>query len=117
MSTPVDPYAVPDHLAKRFLDVRAMADALKSPDSPEFFVLLTQYFIEGTPYIASGLTVSATATSNLVQTQTGFVCDATFPTELLATDALRGKAIYDGAATVTLEAHLEDILQIISVSD
>jgi hypothetical protein len=117
MSTPVDPYAVPDHLAERFLDVRAMAEALTSPDSPEFFVLLTQYFIEGTAYMASGLTVSATATPNLVQTQTGFVCEATFPTELLAPDALRGKTIHDGTATVTLEARLEDILQIIGNPD
>ncbi len=115
MSTPVDPYAVPDHLAARFLDVRAMADALQSANAPEFFVLLTQYFIEGTSYAASGLTVSATATPNLVQTQTGFVCDATFPTELLAPNALRGKTIQDGTATVTLEAHLDDILQIIGI--
>lgn len=115
MSTPVDPYAVPDHLARRFLDVRAMAEALRSPNPPEFFVLLTQYFIEGTSYLASGLTVSATATPNFVQTQNGFVCDATFPTELLAPNALVGKTITDGSATVSLEARLEDVLQVLGL--
>ena len=117
MSTPVDPYAVPDHLAERFVEVRRMVEALQSPTPPDFFVVLTQYFIEGTPYAATALSVSATATPNLVQTQTGFVCDATFPTELLAPNALRGKTIRDGMATVNLEAHLADILQIIGLPD
>lgn len=117
MSASVDPYAVPDHLATRFLEVRSMAEALRSENPPRFFVLMTQYFIAGTPYAASALTVSATGTPNLTQTQTGFVCEATFPTELLAPNALRGATIRDGAATVKLEAHLEDILQILPLSD
>jgi hypothetical protein len=78
--------------------------------------MLTQYFIEGEPYGASALTVSATATPNLIQTQDGFVCDAFFPPELLTATALRGKAEHDGVVTVRLEARLEDIIQIVDIA-
>jgi hypothetical protein len=118
MSTPVDPYAVPDHLAARFVEVKRMAEALQAPGAPRFFVMLTRYIIEGEPYGASGLTVSNTATPNLVQTQTGFVCDATFPPHLLSpTGRRRGKRERHGGITVRLEALLEDIIQILYIGD
>ena len=116
MSTPVDPYAVPDHLAERFVQVKAMAEALRAPDPPTFFVILTRYFIEGEEYNALALTVSATATPNLVQTQTGFGCDAFFPPKLLSANALRGKRKKDGVVAVRLSAQLEDIIQIVDIT-
>lgn len=112
MSTPVDPYAVPDHLAERFLQVKAMVEALQKPNPPRFFVSLTAYNIEGELYRASGLTVSNTATPNLVQTQTGFVCDAFFRTDLLTPHAIRGKEVRHGLVPVRLAVELEDILMI-----
>lgn len=116
MSKPVDPYSVPDELASRFLEVKAMAEALSRPDAPQFLVILTRYYLHGVPYDASALTVSPTATPNLVQTQTGFVCEASFPPELLAPETLRGKKVRDGVATVSLEARLEDVIQIFPAS-
>lgn len=116
MTEPVDPYAVPDHLAERFVQVKAMAGALRAPDPPTFFVLLIRYFIEGEEYRASALTVSATATPNLVQTQTGFVCDAFFAPELLSANARRGKHEENGVIRVRLSAELEDIIQIANIT-
>jgi hypothetical protein len=115
MSGPLDPYAVPDELATRFLHVQEMARAMQAPDPPGFFVMLTRYFIEGEAYGASGLSVSATATPNLTQTQTGFVCDAFFAPELLTDTALRGKRAEGGRIRVRVEVRLEDILQIVAV--
>jgi len=115
MSTPVDPYAVPEHLAQRFLQVKAMAEALRAPNPPQFFVMMTRYFIEGEEYRASALTVSETATPNLVQTQTGFVCDAFFPPHLLSPSAVRGKHKEGEVFRVRLAAQLEDILQIANI--
>ncbi|SOE79216.1 hypothetical protein SAMN05446589_8399 [Streptomyces sp. OV198] len=112
MNTPVDPYAVPDHLATRFLQVKRMMEALQAPNPPQFFVLLTRYVIEGEPYAATAVTVSA-ATPHLVQTQTGFACDATFPPHLLRPHARQGKLQRKGTVTVRLEVLLEDILQIV----
>jgi hypothetical protein len=116
MSEPVDPYAVPDHLAERFVQVEAMAAALRAAGPRTFFVLLSRYFIEGEEYSATALTVSATATPNLVQTQTGFVCDAFFAPELLSANALRGKHAENGMIAVRLSVELEDIIQIMDIS-
>lgn len=116
MSAPVDPYAVPDHLAERFLQVKAMAEALQAADPPQFFVMLVRYFIEGEEYLASALTVSATRTPNLIQTQTGFACDAYFPPDLLTPSTLRGKQQEGEVVKVRLTAQLEDILQIVTIS-
>ncbi len=116
MSEEVDPYAVPDHLAERFVEVKAMAELLRAPDPHTFFVMLTRYFIEGEEYRASALTVSPTATPNLRQTQTGFVCDAFFAPRLLSAIALRGKREEDGLVTVQLSAQLEDIISILDIT-
>jgi hypothetical protein len=113
MSGPVDPYAVPDEVATQFLQVRQMVAALQSPEPPGFFVILTRYFIEGESYGASGLTVTATGTPNLTQTQTGFVCDAFFAPEMLSATARKGRKPEHGQIRVRLEARLEDILQIV----
>ncbi len=115
MSIPVDPYAVPDHLAERFLQIKSMAEAMQAPNPPRFFVILNAYKIEGEVYRASGLTVSKTATPNLVQTQTGFVCDASFSPELLTPRARRGKKKQHGLITVRLAVQLEDIFGITAV--
>src|SRR5881398_3321691 len=92
-----------------------MARAVQALDAPEFFVMLTRYYIESESYGASGLTVSATATPNLTQTQTGFVCDAFFAPELLSPTALRGKQAEGGRVRVRLEVRLEDVLQIVAM--
>ena len=115
MSTPLDPDAVPDHLAARFLQVEEMVEALQAPDPPEFFVALTRYFIEGEAYGTSGLTVSATGTPGLVQTQSGFVCNAFFPPDLLTADAPRGKQEQAAGVTVRHEAELDDIIEIVAI--
>ena len=112
MSPPVDPYAVPDHLAERFLQVKAMVEALQKPNPSRFFVTLGAYNIEGELYRASALTVSNTATPNLVQTQTGFVCDAFFRPDLLTPHARRGKIVKHGLVPVRLAVELDDILMI-----
>jgi hypothetical protein len=114
MSEPVDPYAVPDEVAARFVRVKQMVEALQAPEA-RFFVMLTRYIIEGETYGASGLTVSSTATPNLVQTQTGFACDATFPPNLLSPTARRGKKERHGGITVRLEVRLDDIIEILPI--
>jgi hypothetical protein len=117
MSTPVDPYAVPDHLAERFLEVKGMVEALQRPNPPRFHVILRAYNIEGEMYHASGLTVSKTATPNLVQTQTGFVCHAFFSPELITPNGRRGKKVQHGQITVRLAVELEDIFGIFTIQD
>lgn len=113
MSTPVDPYSVPDDLAERFLQVREIAEALRKPGTGSFLVMLTKYIIEGEAYAASALTVSPTATPNFSQTQTGFTCDAFFSPDLLTPNALQGKTAHHGRVTVRLEARLADIIMIV----
>ena len=113
MSSPVDPYSVPEELAERFLQVQEMAAALRKPGAGSYMVMLTKYVIEGETYAASGLTVSPTATPNFAQTQTGFSCDAFFSPDLLTPSALRGKTAQHGRVIVRLEASLEDIFMIV----
>lgn len=115
MSTPLDPYSVPDEFAERFLQVREMAEALRKPGTGSFLVMLTKYIIESEAYSTSGLTVSPTATPNFSQTQTGFTCDAVFSPDLLTPNALRGKTVDHGRVTVRLEARLADIIMIVAM--
>jgi hypothetical protein len=118
MSATVDPYAVPDDLAARFVEVKRMVEALQAPGAPRFFVMLVRYVIAGESYRASGLTASKTATPNLVQTQTGFLCDATFSPDLLSPAGRRsGRPERGGDITVRLEALLEDIIAIHYMGD
>jgi hypothetical protein len=112
VSPGVDPYAVPDELAAVFVQVKKMAEALRGPHPPRFFVMLTRYYIEGVPCRASGLTVSETGTRDLVQTQTGFTCQATFEEHMLSPAMRRGKQVREGRVTVPLVVELADIMLI-----
>jgi hypothetical protein len=57
--------------------------------------------------------VSNTATLNFVQTQTGFVCDAFFPPDMITPNGRRGKKVRkNGTIAVRLAVELENILWI-----
>lgn len=53
-----------------------MIVALAKGEDRQFHIGIVGYFIEGIPYTADGLTVSADRIPNLVETHNGFACDA-----------------------------------------
>jgi hypothetical protein len=110
--TASNPHAARDRLAETALQVGSMARALSQPDPPVFMVLLFTYLVEGQEYSTTGLTVSATATPNLVVTRAGFECDAFFAPELLESHVREGKDLVDGSIRVRLAVRLRDIIQI-----
>ena len=69
--------------AKRSLVIGRMISSIKKGEYRDYFVGLVGYFIEDIPYSASGLTVDASATVDMVQTPDGFTCTAFFPPEAL----------------------------------
>jgi hypothetical protein len=107
-----NPHAARDRLADVALQVGSMARALSQPNPPAFMVLLLTYLVEGQEYSTTGLTVSATATPNLVVTRTGFECDTFFAPDLLESHVREGKESVDGFVRVRVAVRLRDILQI-----
>jgi hypothetical protein len=110
--TASNPYETRDRLADMALQIGSMARALSQPDPPAFMVLLLTYLVEGQECSTTGLTVSATATPNLVVTRTGFECDAFFAPDLLESHVREGKDLVDGSVRVRVAVRLRDILQI-----
>ena len=115
MTGPVDPYAVPDEHAARFVRIQEMIDAQRAPNPPRYLVMLTRYYIEGEPYGASSILVSPGTTPDLVQTQTGFTCRPSFPPHLLTEHSRRGRKPVRGGIQVHLEVRLEDIFDLLVV--
>jgi hypothetical protein len=113
----IDPYAIPDDEAKAYVAVSKIAASLRAGLPVEFMVSLRCYYIEGERYLASGLTISRTATPRFVQTQAGFTCEAYFPTHLLKENAVRGKQVVKGTVPVGMEVRLADVWLIVAFPD
>jgi len=112
MTEPIDPYAIPDEHAEIYLAIKRMAELLAADPGREFFVATSRYWIEGDPYETVGLGVSQSTTPNLIQTQTGFTCDAFFAPEMLRPAARPRVETAEGVVQVRLEMRMEDIWMI-----
>jgi hypothetical protein len=66
-----------------------MVRSMSSDDPGTFMVMLDAYYILGERHEATGLTVSARDTPGLVQTTSGFECDARFPDHGGGTEPVR----------------------------
>jgi hypothetical protein len=103
--------------AKRRAVVRAMVASLKRGEPREFSLGLVGYYIEGFPYPATSLSVSAHATPNLKLTLTSLVCTAYFPPNTLDRRIVKANGIIlpisrnprGGFVPVRLEVKLADI--------
>lgn len=109
---PLDPSNVPDDQYEKFYAVKSM---IENMDRHSFMVMLFTYYIEGEPYVTTGLTISPDHTPNMRQTQDGFECDAFFTPEMLTDHAKEGKEVINGLVKVRLRAYLKDILIISGV--
>jgi hypothetical protein len=100
---------LPAEQHEKFYAVQTMISMLGVKDPPAFFVMLFKYYIEGEPYMASGLTVSPGHTPNIRQTPTGFECDTFFEPHMLTDHAQKGKEVVNGVMKVRMKVELEDI--------
>jgi hypothetical protein len=111
--------------AKRASVVASMISNLRRGEDRKYYVGLVKYYIEGTPYFASGLSVDLTTTFDICQTDAGFACIAMFPPEILQTDIVKANGIEKinvGGQThdivrVRLEVMLDDIWSVAEFID
>ncbi len=98
--------------------IKRLIEMFKSGEAAEAQIALLQYWIEGEPYGASGLTVAPDFTPNLEQTEAGLGCYAFFPDQMLTEHArVKGNRIENGLIRVRMEVKLEDIVAIIVMSE
>jgi hypothetical protein len=111
--------------AKRASVLASMISNLRRGEDRKYYVGLVKYYIEGTPYFASGLSVDLTTTFDICQTDAGFACIAMFPPEILQTDIVKANGIEKinvGGQThdivrVRLEVMLDDIWSVAEFID
>jgi hypothetical protein len=111
--------------AERASVVASMISNLRRGEDRKYYVGLVKYYIEGTPYFASGLSVDLTTTFDICQTDAGFACIAMFPPEILQTDIVKANGIEKinvGGQThdivrVRLEVMLDDIWSVAEFID
>jgi hypothetical protein len=116
----------PPELVRAYAAVEQMVNAAQQPDALPYFVALVGYWIEGFPYSASGLSVSADQTPNMRQTQDGFECDTWFEPHMIQPETVAAKDVVtrpgpDGRTIqlvkVRLSVRLEDIGAIAAFKD
>ena len=90
MASPTDREEV---AAKRVAVIRAMVSSLKRGESREYHVGVVGYYIEGTPYSATGLSVGPTQTLDMDLTDKGFVCTAFFQPHMLHPSTVKANGI------------------------
>ena len=111
--------------AKRASVIASMISSLRRGEDRKYYVGLVKYYIEGTPYFASGLSVDLTTTFDICQTDAGFACIAMFPPEMLQTDIVKANGVekinVGGQAhdvvRVRLEVMLDDIWSVAEFID
>jgi hypothetical protein len=112
-------------IAKRAAVIEPMIASLRRGENRQYYVGLTQYYIEGIPYSATGLSVDLIATPDICRTDMGFACTAMFPPELIEPATVKAKGIeklnFAGQphdlVRVRLEVMLEDIWSVAEFID
>jgi hypothetical protein len=102
-----------------------MISNLRRGEDRKYYVGLVGYYIEGTPYSASGLSVDRTATQDICRTNVGFSCTATFAPNLLHPNTVKANGIakinlggeVKDAVRVRLEVALDDVWSIAEFID
>ena len=102
---------------KRLSTVKTMISSLRKGEERQYHLGLTGYYIEGSFYSASGLSVDSSSTPNIAETDCGFICTAMFPPHLLSPSTVKEKGIstIEGNGTsvdlvrVQLEVMLKDV--------
>jgi hypothetical protein len=109
---------IPPHQLLKFFGLQYVVDTLRRTPGTAFMLVLAGYYLDGHPYKATALTVTASHTPNARLTSRGFESDAFFTGDLLNPEDKRGKtpfivALADGNTVklfqVRLEARFEDI--------
>ncbi|ODM71856.1 hypothetical protein [Bradyrhizobium elkanii] len=104
----IDRAAPEDLTAKRASVIEAMISSISNHEDRYYFVGLVGYYIEGTRYSASGLSVDLSATPDICRTDAGFTCNAMFPAEMLESRTVKAK----GATKVYLNGQVRDAVSV-----
>jgi len=85
-----------------------MISSLRNGEERQYYVGLTGYYIEGTFYSASGLSVDSSATPNIAETDCGFMCTARFPPHLLSPRIVKE----NGISTIEVNGTSVDLVRV-----
>lgn len=121
----IDRTTAEDLAAKRASVIDAMISSISNHEDRHYFVGLVGYYIEGTRYSASGLSVDLFATPDICRTDAGFACSAMFPPEMLEPRTVKAKGItkvdLNGqvreAVCVRLEVMIDDVWSVAEFID
>jgi hypothetical protein len=111
--------------AKRANVISSMISSILSGEDRRFYVGLVNYYIEGIPYPATGLSVGLDTTLDICQTDAGFACTAVFPPEMIEPNTVKANGIETINAggqvrefvRVRLEVMLHDIWSVVEFVD
>jgi hypothetical protein len=104
----IDRATAEDLAANRASVIDAMISSISNHEDRYYFVGLVGYYIEGTRYSASGLSVDLSATPDICRTDAGFACSAMFPPEMLEPRTVKAK----GATKVDLNGQVRDVVSV-----
>jgi|GEM_PF-2577832 len=104
----IDHAAAEDLATKRASVIDVMISSISNHEDRYYFVGLVGYYIEGTRYSASGLSVDLSATPDICRTDAGFVCSAMFPPEMLEPSIVKAR----GATKVDLNGRVRDAVNV-----
>jgi len=93
---------------RRASAISAMISSLQRGENRHYHVGLVGYYIEGECYSADGLSVDLTATPGIRQTDTGFVCTATFSPKML----LRSTVEANGISKIEVGGKTQDTVRV-----
>jgi hypothetical protein len=111
--------------AKRANVIDSMISSIVNHEERRYFVGLVGYYIEGSRYSASGLSVNLFATPDICRTDAGFTCSAMFPPDLLEPRTVKAKGITKitvggqvrDAVRVRLEVMIDDVWSVAEFID
>jgi hypothetical protein len=106
-----------DLATKRASVIDEMISSISNREDRHYMVGLVAYYIEGTQYSATGLSVDASTTPDICRTEIGFACSAMFSPAMLEPRIVEAngttKVNLDGtireAVRVKLEVMMDDV--------
>ena len=121
----IDRSSAEDRAAKRTSVIDSMISSIVNHEDRRYFVGLVGYYIEGSRYSASGLSVNLFATPDICRTDAGFTCSAMFPPDLLEPRTVKAKGMTKldlggqvrNAVRVRLEVMMDDVWSITEFFD
>ena len=121
----IDRTSAEDLATKRTSVIDEMISSISNLEDRHYFVGLVAYYIEGTRYSATGLSVDVSTTPDICRTEIGFACSAMFSPEMLEPRVVAAngttKVNLDGtireAVRVKLEVMMDDVWSVAEFID